>query len=493
MLQVMLQVMLQPSIHINAQLFCRLRNFMTEFTLDLESLSEHSGLEVKKALGKNGDGQIPKDFFASYSAFANTGGGYILLGVEQLGPKEFVPLGIRQISRVQKALWDNLNNRQVVSGNILAENDVSVLLWKNKEIICIRVPRADRKERPVYIGTNPLTGTYRRNYEGDYLCDSDSVKRMLADQIEESIDSRIVEGFNVADLNLETIKAYRMMFASLKPESPWLSLDDVEFLKRVGAAVFSRKEKTLGVTLGGLLMFGHGHVISEVFPSFFLDYQEQSDADTGGRWLDRVISDGTWSGNVFDFFRKVSKKLVQDLKVPFQLHGVTRVDSTPVHAALREALVNCLIHADFSGNVSLRIIKKGDAFEFRNPGTMRISLEDAISGGVSDCRNKNLQKMFRLIGAGDQAGSGVPHIYKCWADLDWTRPSLIERTESPESHRKSYAQTRSACVAICRQTQLFTSVISRCEKMKMSALDFFSSLFFLRHFESRMRLQNAGY
>ena len=45
---------------------------------------------------------------------------------------------------------------------------------------------------------------------------------------------------------------------------------------------------------------------------------------------------------------------------------------------------------------------------------MRIPIPAAIKGGTSDCRNRTLQKMFRMIGFGEHAGSGVPLIYGNW-------------------------------------------------------------------------------
>ena len=61
-------------------------------------------------------------------------------------------------------------------------------------------------------------------------------------------------------------------------------------------------------------MFGNEYDIVREFNVFFLDYQEQYDADT--RWTDRIISSsGDWSGNVYDFYFRVYNKLVQDMKV----------------------------------------------------------------------------------------------------------------------------------------------------------------------------------
>ncbi|MES2614508.1 MAG: RNA-binding domain-containing protein [Bdellovibrionota bacterium] len=400
--------------------------------LGIESSFENVSLEVKKATGRHGHGEVPKDAFASYSAFANTNGGIILLGIEQLGPKEFEPIGIKEPEKVIKSLWDSLNNRQQVNQNILSEKDVSILNIQNKNIIKIDVPRASRKQRPVHVGQNPLTGTYRRNFEGDYLCDSDTVKRMLADQMEDSRDGKILEKFSIEDLELDSLKIYRSIFASRKPDSPWIALDDVQFLHRIGGFAKERSENKVGLTIAGLLMFGRNETIAEVFPNVFLDYQEQSVVLEEARWIDRITPDGTWSGNLFDFYRKVIVKLIQDLKQPFQLKNSIRIDETPLHESLREALVNTIIHADYAGTVPLKIVKKGSYFEFRNPGTMRVSLEEAIYGGVSDCRNRNIQKMFRLIGVGEQAGSGVPQIYKCWSHFHWGEPKLIEKTDPPE-------------------------------------------------------------
>ena len=50
---------------------------------------------------------------------------------------------------------------------------------QGKRIVVIRVPRASRRDRPVYVGGDPLTGTYRRSGEGDFRCTPDEVRRMF--------------------------------------------------------------------------------------------------------------------------------------------------------------------------------------------------------------------------------------------------------------------------------------------------------------------------
>ncbi|WP_158290124.1 ATP-binding protein [Ramlibacter sp. WS9] len=125
--------------------------------------------------------------------------------------------------------------------------------------------------------------------------------------------------------------------------------------------------------------------------------------------------------------------MTSDLKVPFQLQGGQRIEDTPVHEALREALVNTLIHADFTGRVSVLVVKQADMFSFRNPGLMRLPLEMAVAGGNSDCRNRCMQTMFQQVGYGDHAGSGVPKIYRNWAGQHWRLPVLRQRAEPEQT------------------------------------------------------------
>lgn len=94
--------------------------------------------------------------------------------------------------------------------------------------------------------------------------------------------------------------------------------------------------------------------------------------------------------------------------MPFKLEGITRVDGTPVHKALREALANCLVNADYYGRRGVVIIKRPKLITMANPGTMHIELDTAVSGGVSDPRNSALLKMFNFIDIGERAGSGIP-------------------------------------------------------------------------------------
>ena len=176
-------------------------------------------------------------------------------------------------------------------------------------------------------------------------------------------------------------------------------------------------------------MFGDGLAIRDEFDNVFMDYRDESQVTLEIRWNDRITYDGTWENNLFNFFTKVTPKLTADLKKPFRLEGMQRIDETPVHKAVREAFVNLIIHADYLLDAgTLKVIKHADGFEFTNPGILKLSIEDIYRGGNSKSRNPRMQTMLRMIGFGDNAGSGFPAILSAWENEGWIKPELKEDT-----------------------------------------------------------------
>jgi ATP-dependent DNA helicase RecG len=391
---------------------------------DIETLSESCELECKAAAGRDGLGELPKEFWPTYSAMANTRGGVVLLGVSEKKGSFFVT-GVAQPERIKGDLFTSLNNRLKVNVNLIGDDDIIVHDIDGKFVISIYIRRATRKEKPIYLNKNVLGATYRRLGEADILCTEDVVKRMLSEQSEDDRDARILEHFTLDDLDMESVSAYRNMFSAVRPTHAWLALDTFEFLKTQRCWLRDRHTGKEGLTVAGLLMFGKWNSIQDAMPSYFLEYQEKSDAEQA-RWIDRVVPDGTWSGNIFDFYRKVYRKLVADVKLKFSLKDGIRSEDSPIHIALREALVNTLVHADYSDTTPIQVIKRPNMFSFRNPGGMRVPVELAVQGSNSDCRNKILHQMFLMIGLGERAGSGIPKIFSGWSENQWQPPRLIE-------------------------------------------------------------------
>lgn len=75
------------------------------------------------------------------------------------------------------------------------------------------------------------------------------------------------------------------------------------------------------------------------------------------------------------------------------------------------------------------IIKRKNQITMSNPGSFRIEIDAAKSGGVSDPRNGTMLKMFNLIDIGERAGSGIPNIFRVWREQGWEEPVIAESAE----------------------------------------------------------------
>ena len=390
---------------------------------ELEQWRENNRLEVKAA-----QGGLPGDVWPSVSAFANTNGGLLVLGVkEDMKTRELRVLGVPNAQKMLEDFANAANSADKLSYPIFSDEHLRIEIIDGKEVIAIEVPRVDRHHRPVYEGRNPFKGTYRRKFTGDYHCSREEVAAMLRDSADESLDSQIAERSKLDDFDFETVRSYRASYNIHHDGGAWTSLDDAEFLVRIGAAD-EDDAGTIRPTCAGLLMFGKEWKIVREFPNFFLDYRQQTGDNR--RWEDRFTSqDAEWSGNVFDFYGRAYRKMRQGLKVPFKLEGMYRVEDTPAHEAMREALVNMLTNADFRSSRAVVCRWTNEGFEFVNPGGFRVDIDRAYRGGASDARNKTMLKMFTMIDIGERAGSGVPNMVEQWESCGYGRPVLSEEVD----------------------------------------------------------------
>ncbi len=376
---------------------------------NLEIYRENNRIEAKKA-----QGGLPHSIWETYSAFANSFGGILLLGVVEGADKRFVSVPLPSPERLVSEFWEMINDRTKVSANILSEQDVQIVESGGNRIVVIQIPRAGRHERPVYIGTDPFSGSYFRDGEGDYRCSPDEVRSMLRDRTDEPQDAMVLEEFSTDCLDPGCISRYRVRLSDLHPRPAWQRSISCHFLPCIGA-VARGKDGQYHPTAAGLLMFGKSRDIRREFPDYLLDYQE---LDASGRLVWQLTSRSEdWSGSLFDFYFLVYHRILY--RSNFDLSGV--------RSALGEALANCLIHADYRAKSGLLIRKEPDSIVITNPGSFRILISEAADGGKSDVRNVTLARMFSLIHIGSGKGSGIPGIHRAWEEQGWEKPSLTEQ------------------------------------------------------------------
>ena len=402
----------------------------------LSKLRLKEGAEVEYKSAKGG---FPQSFWSTFSAFANTDGGTIVLGVKEKN-ETFVPDGLteEQATAYRKKFWDDAHNKACVSIPLLVESDVEEIKTDGGSYLLVfHVPRAPWNLRPVYLTLNPFGNTYRRRHEGDYVCRDEEITQMISDanSLRSSSDARILRGYSIDDIDLASLHQYRRLYNFHHENHPWNEEEDMAFMEHIGAYRKDRATSAEGFTVAGMLMFGKTNSITdpECCPYFFPDYRERLSLVPQIRWSNRVYPDGTWEANVFQFFTRVLPMLQHALPVPFRLdENQMRIDTTTAHTALREAFANCVIHCAYTVMGNITVDRYFDKIVLSNPGTMLVSKEEFEEGNHSVCRNPLLQKMFVFIGVGEKSGSGADVIAKGWLDNGWKQLPTIREVNHPD-------------------------------------------------------------
>lgn len=239
----------------------------------LDTLFERlQGREPLEVEFKRGRGGIPNDLWPTVSAFANTHGGWLLLGIHEAGGKAVVEGLPNPDARLQEFHF-LLRNRQKINRPVCGPTDATIEQLDERPILVIRVPAAPRRERPVFIGTNPYTGTYVRRHSGDYLCSEQEVNRMIRNAQDGGADSTILAHYDFADLDAATLARYRRRFQTNAPESPFNAYDDAGFLRALGGFRRDRRTSEEGITVAGLLLFGTPEAIRDWRKRHLIDYR----------------------------------------------------------------------------------------------------------------------------------------------------------------------------------------------------------------------------
>lgn len=168
-----------------------LRHYSSTGPIDfsaLEKYRENNRIEAKLAVGG-----FPHSVWETYSAFANTIGGIILMGVEELPDKSFRAADLPDAGELALDFTEQVQDKKIVSENILAPDGVKIVLSQGKPIVMVRVPRATDVQKPIYVGTDPYSGTYKRSGEGDYRCSAAEVTHMLRQREELLLEEQLLD------------------------------------------------------------------------------------------------------------------------------------------------------------------------------------------------------------------------------------------------------------------------------------------------------------
>lgn len=378
-----------------------------------EGLKKSENVELMAAKDR-----IPAAFWKTYSAFANASGGTIYLDIGEADPHKLI-VGTDHGSQIVKALLDTARNLSKVSYNVPSGDSVKVETIGGHDTVVVCVPACPPEAKPVYLNGNPAL-CYERDGTKDRQMDIAKVLGLFFSSSRfRKADCPNPYGVLLEDLDQRSLARYRSIYDRLFPANHLKSLSMADFCSGLG---ITRKARDgYAPTADAILMFAPYWLISQFYPNFYLEFQILSARDE--KPVLRISSDdGLWSGNVFDFYLKVSDELFHRLPSPYLLvYGVDRGHDTLVEAVI-EAVVNSLNNADFQRGTSVRIVLDGRGISIENSGSMGINLEEAFEGGHSNPRNRGIVSFFRSVKIGDLAGTGIRKMTAALRSLQVSEP-----------------------------------------------------------------------
>ncbi|MGN6482799.1 MAG: RNA-binding domain-containing protein [Thermomicrobiales bacterium] len=383
--------------------------------LESGDLAESVEFEAKRA-----SNALPGNAWATVSAFANTRGGVIVLGLEE-SESDWIISGVHEPDRMIQDIHNMMRNPQKISHEVAGNGDI----WKEqidgKWLVVVRVNRVARRDRPVFLDRDPSKAFVRRN-EGDARCTESELARFANEASLQPWDMRVVPYLGMEDLDQPTIDRYRTLSQVRKPSLPHHRQAQPDFLRTIGAWRTDRETGHDGPTVAGILVFGTELAIREIRPSHVIDYRRIPSTSTATmRWSDRV----RWTGNLFGAWEEIFPRLTRSLTTPFRLRGPQRIDQPAGEESLREAFVNLLVHTDYREPRDAVVLHRDSGYEFLNPGDSWVAVEDLGIESSFDRRNPVIASLFDHVGLADQAGSGYVRILDEWRELGYRPPTVL--------------------------------------------------------------------
>ncbi|WP_415425466.1 RNA-binding domain-containing protein [Staphylococcus borealis] len=388
-----------------------------------ELTSENNQIEYKEA--KN---SFPKEAWKTISAFANTKGGYLILGVSE---KDGTPIvsGVRDEDKILKEFWDTINSDSKINLNGFDENNIEINEVDEKKVIKIKIDEVNYKDKPVYLN-GQINSTYIRQGEGDYRANEEDIASFFRNNID-FLDNELIEDYTTEDLDKTSVESFINKVKNRDINNRYEDMSELEILKDCGVIRKNRRNKEENLTFGGLLFLGKYDSIKEYIPHFHLEYINKTNTSfvDNVRYKDRVATgDINFPNlNLFNFYFEVYNKIVKQDNFSFNLDENSMIrdnNLTKIKIILRETLANTIIHADYKDKKEVKIEVYNHYFDFFNPGEMRVSTREFFEESLSLPRNTIIETLFRKLGVCERMGSGGITILKNVIDQNLKKPEI---------------------------------------------------------------------
>lgn len=353
-------------------------------------------LEFKRNLSS------PINILKTLVAFANSAGGRLLIGVED---------ETREVLGIENPLDEEERLCNLIADSIeprLVPN-VDLISFEDKTLLIVEVYPSG--SRPHWLRTEgPEEGVYVRLGSTNRKADWELIAELKRGAEGKSFDEQALPDMTIDDLDFDAATACFERHRKLVK-------NDLESLRLV-----ARHQGHLVPTVGGMLVFGKDREM--VFPDAWIQC---------GRFIGKDKADIFDHIDIHDHL-PIAVESVMDFLKKHAMRGadfseLRRKDvwSIPL-AILREAVVNAVVHADYSQRgAPVRIAFFDDRIEVENPGILLpgLTIEDMLQG-VSRIRNHVIARVFRELDLIEQWGSGVRRMFREAEALRLPQPEIIE-------------------------------------------------------------------
>ncbi|MCO8277138.1 putative DNA binding domain-containing protein [Actinoplanes sp. TRM 88003] len=355
--------------------------------------ADHFTCEVKKSKGG-----MPVTLWESISAFSNAAGGTLLLGVDE--KSDFAVTGVDDPAAMESHIGAVCSEMEPP-----VRAEIQTFSIEGQQVVCCTVPPVPREQRPCHRrALGPWAGSRVRVADGDRKLTDYEVAVLLANRTEPRCDVSPVREARFEDLDAELISAFLRRIRETRGDI-FQRVDDQRALMMLN--VLTTHEEHVVPTLAGLLVFG-------IYPQTFQPQLDvtivaypTTEAGVPGRFGERFIENRSIDGPIPLIVAESIRVLKRNMRRRSIISGIYRVDEWEYpEEVLREALVNALVHRDYSEfarGTQVQVEMYPDRLVIRNPGGLYGPVEVGSLGANtgSSSRNKALLKILEDTPFGD--------------------------------------------------------------------------------------------
>lgn len=371
---------------------------LAEIIQGLRSLgTDHADVEAKAS-----HQELPKRIWETISAFANTSGGVIILGLDE--KSRFSACGVIDAKKAQQDLASLCDQMQP---EIRAQ--IRLHSFEGKTLVVAEVPEIPLNMKPCfYKGAGQINGAFTRVGDGDRKLTAYEVQLMVSSRGQPRDDEEIIEDATTEDFDRNYLSS---LLTEVRKKSANLSDgSDEEIL--ISLKAVKRHNGRLFPTLAGLLtLMRHPQRFFPALEVRFVMYPSSAVGDPGDGG-ERFLDNRKIEGSIPIILQQSLNILRQHMTRKTFVRGAKREDVWQYpETALREAIVNALVHRDLSSaarGTPVQIQMFSDKLIILNPGGLfgPVTIDSLGLSGISASRNSCLVRILEDL-PGPQDGRPI--------------------------------------------------------------------------------------